>query len=65
MKNLIEKLQSTKKVIWDVMCRIEEDSISKNEILLELDRECQLINDELGYELQKQLKTTQQWKQKQ
>ena len=64
MKNLIEKLQSTKKVIWDVMCRIEEDSISKNEILLELDRECQLINDELGYELQKQLKKTQQWKQK-
>ena len=53
IEEMIEKLQSTKKVIWGVMCRIEKDSISKNEILKELDRECQLINDELGYQLQK------------
>ena len=50
--NMFKKLLSTKKVIWDMMGRIGDGSITKDEILKELDREIQLINDELGYQSQ-------------
>ena len=50
--NMFKKLLSTKKVIWDMMGRIGDGSITKDEILEELDREIQLINDELGYQSQ-------------
>ena len=50
--NMFKKLLSTKKVIWDMMGRIGDGSITKDEILIELDREIQLINDELGYQSQ-------------
>jgi hypothetical protein len=49
---MFKKLLSTKKVIWDMMGRIGDGSITKDEILEELDREIQLINDELGYQSQ-------------
>ena len=50
--DMFKKLLSTKKVIWDMMGRIGDGSITKDEILEELDREIQLINDELGYQSQ-------------
>ena len=50
--DMFKKLLSTKKVIWDMMGRIGDGSITKDEILKELDREIQLINDELGYQSQ-------------
>jgi len=49
---MYKKLSSTKDVIWDLIIRIDENNITENEILKELDREIQLINDELGYQSQ-------------
>jgi hypothetical protein len=49
---MYKKLSSTKDVIWDLIIRIDENNITENEILKELDREIQLINDALGYQSQ-------------
>ena len=49
---MFKKLISTKSVIWNMMCRIDDDKVTKDEIWKELDREIQFINDELGYQSQ-------------
>ena len=51
-KDMLVRLDEVKNTINHCMVEIEKPDFDKKSVLLELDRECQFINDELGYQSQ-------------